>query len=214
MPISSYPKIFLGALFPPVACCCRLFVCFFYCVDISSFYDHYKMGQGTILIFIMCGCAPILSSMILSTTTPILPRWVVNLQNFSLPPLNQKENDQSHLGDLDYILCWYKEHFLAIFWIFAYISLSVGFFELGNDFDVTVTTFLGCWYLFFYVWKEETLSYTIVPNLGVSFSISRVGGGKTCYKKGFKLVIPVLQSKPIRDAPLDFGITLAMSMIG
>ena len=40
--------------------------------------------------------------------------------------------------------------------IFVYISLEIGYFELGDDYDVTVTSYLGCWYLFWYVWKEKT----------------------------------------------------------
>ena len=79
----------------------------------------------------------------------------------------------------------------SIFSIFAYISLKIGYFELGDDYDVTVTSYLGRWYLFWYVWKEETPSYTMVPIRciwGVSFSSSQGGGnhpplGKTCYKK-------------------------------
>ena len=45
--------------------------------------------------------------------------------------------------------------------IFAYISLKIGYFELGDDYDITVTSYLGRWYLFCYVWKEETP--TMVP---------------------------------------------------
>ena len=37
-------------------------------------------------------------------------------------------------------------------------------FELRHDdHDVTVTPYLECRYLFWYVWKEETPSYTMVP---------------------------------------------------
>ena len=73
----------------------------------------------------------------------------------------------------------FLELFLAKFLILAYISLKIGYFELGHDYDVTVTSYLGCWYLFWYVWKEETPSYTMVPIrciLGVSFSSSKGGG--------------------------------------
>ena len=57
------------------------------------------------------------------------------------------------------------KYFLAKFSILAYISSAykIGYFELGHDYDVTVTSYLGCWYLFWYVWKEETPSYTMVP---------------------------------------------------
>ena len=38
--------------------------------------------------------------------------------------------------------------FLVQFSIFAYILLKIGYFELGDDYDVTVTAYLGRWYLF------------------------------------------------------------------
>ena len=38
--------------------------------------------------------------------------------------------------------------FVAKFSIFAYISLTIGYFELGDYYDVTVTSYLRCWYLF------------------------------------------------------------------
>ena len=141
------------------------------------------------------------------------------LEQFSLPPRKQQESDQSHLGNVNYILCghfdkkiggtpfrWGKvsrhrrrvtgggchlrkfevailknicmlcswnlqsmlespfpffisqkpgeipifRTFLAkfsIFSIFAYISLKIGYFELDDDYDVTVTSYLGRWYL-------------------------------------------------------------------
>ena len=52
---------------------------------------------------------------------------------------------------------------LAKFSIFAYISVKIGYIELGDDYDVTVTSYLGYWYLFWYVWKEEIPGCTIVP---------------------------------------------------
>ena len=55
--------------------------------------------------------------------------------------------------------------FLAKFSILAYIPLKIGYSELGHDYDVTVTSCLRCWYLFWYVWKEETPSY--LPVSGV-----------------------------------------------
>ena len=53
--------------------------------------------------------------------------------------------------------------FIAKFSIWAYISLKIGYFELGHNYDITVTSYLEYWYLFWYVWKEETPSYTMVP---------------------------------------------------
>ena len=51
----------------------------------------------------------------------------------------------------------------SILSILAYVSLYIGFSELGHDYEVTVTSCLGCWYLFWYVWKEETSGYCMVP---------------------------------------------------
>ena len=70
--------------------------------------------------------------------------------NFSLSPQNQKESELSHLANLGKFL------------ILAYISLEIGYFELGHGYDIPVTSHLGHWYLFQYVWKEETPSYTMV----------------------------------------------------
>ena len=44
----------------------------------------------------------------------------------------------------------------------VYISLKIGYFELSHGYDITVTSHLGHWYLFQYVCKEETPSYTMV----------------------------------------------------
>ena len=82
--------------------------------------------------------------------------------------------------------------FLAKFSSLAYISLKNGYFELGHDYDVTVTSYLECWYLFLYLWKEDTPSYTMVglpDNMyrGGSILSSQVGGNhplcKLYYKK-------------------------------
>ena len=76
----------------------------------------------------------------------------------------------------------------------VYISLKIGYFELshGHDgYDITVTSHLGHWYLFQYVWKEETPSYTMVEftciggkssQWEVNHPLSSLA--KTCYKKG------------------------------
>ena len=53
--------------------------------------------------------------------------------------------------------------FLAKFSILAYISLKIGNFELGHDYDNTMTSYLRRWYLFWYLWKKKTSSYTIAP---------------------------------------------------
>ena len=61
--------------------------------------------------------------------------------------------------------------------------------ELGHDYDVIVTSYLGFWYLFWYVWKEETPSYTMVPITCIGgFIFKFTGGGnhplgKMCSKR-------------------------------
>ena len=60
------------------------------------------------------------------------------LENFSLSPQNQKESDLNHVASL------------GKFSILAYISLKIGYFELGHGYDITVTSHLGRWYLFQY----------------------------------------------------------------
>ena len=67
------------------------------------------------------------------------------------------------------------------FWpIISLCSLKIGYFELGLDYDATVTSYVGCWYLFWYVWKDAALAITIRPtvvpigcNWGVLFSSSQ-----------------------------------------
>ena len=80
--------------------------------------------------------------------------------------------------------------FFANFLIFAYISLKSGYFELCDDYDVTLTSYFKCWYLFWCECKEEAPSYTMVPIgciWGFHFQIHRgvvtTSLGKTCYKK-------------------------------
>ena len=54
--------------------------------------------------------------------------------------------------------------FIANSPIFAYILQKSGYFELGDDYDVThCDVIIRIWYLFWYVWNEETTSYTMVP---------------------------------------------------
>ena len=52
--------------------------------------------------------------------------------------------------------------FLAKFSIFSYISLKIDYFELGDDYDVTVTSYLGCWYLFWYLYGKRRTLYNMV----------------------------------------------------
>ena len=69
--------------------------------------------------------------------------------------------------------------FLAKFSIFAYISLKIGYFELSDDYDVTVMSYLLCWYVFWYVWKGEIPSYTMVPIRCIWWFHEVKGGGNT-----------------------------------
>ena len=66
--------------------------------------------------------------------------------------------------------------FVVKFSILAYMYISLKNFEPGHTYDVTVMSYLGCWYLFWYAWKEETPSYTMVLitcTLGASFLSSQ-----------------------------------------
>ena len=69
--------------------------------------------------------------------------------------------------------------FLVKFSILANISLKIGYFELGYDHVMNGRSYLGCWFLFWYVWKKEAPSFTMVSIitciLGISFSSSQGG---------------------------------------
>ena len=52
----------------------------------------------------------------------------------------------------------------SIFMVFAYISEILEISVPAMHYDVTVTSYMGCLYFFWYVWKEETHTYTMVPN--------------------------------------------------
>ena len=71
--------------------------------------------------------------------------------------------------------------FLAKILIFAYFPLKIGYFELGDDYDVTVTSYFGRWYLFWYVWKEET------PSCGNHLPLVRRVTKKGLVRRGLKL---------------------------
>ena len=74
--------------------------------------------------------------------------------------------------------------FLTKFSLLAYISLRIDYFALSHKYDVTSTSYLGCWYLFWYVWKVETLAI-LLYQLHVSGDfIFKFTRGKVCYKKG------------------------------
>ena len=52
----------------------------------------------------------------------------------------------------------YFKTFLTKFSIFAYISLKIGYFALGDDYDDTVTSYFGCWYYFGIYGKKRSLA--------------------------------------------------------
>ena len=63
--------------------------------------------------------------------------------------------------------------------ILAYISLKINIFRSAMLYYVIVTSYVDRFSWFWYQWKEETLSYTMVPNnytLGVSILNSQGGG--------------------------------------
>ena len=52
---------------------------------------------------------------------------------------------------------------IAKFSVFVYVlRYIIGYFEVSHVCDVIVTSNVECLYLFWYVWKEETHSYTMV----------------------------------------------------
>ena len=59
----------------------------------------------------------------------------------------------------------------------ASISLKIGYFELGYDYDVIVPSYVGCWYLFWFVWKEEAPSYTMAPITCIGGFMFKFTGG-------------------------------------
>ena len=78
--------------------------------------------------------------------------------------------------------------FLAKFSILAYVLLKIPCFEVRPCLWQHCDD-VGCLYLFWYVWKEETHSYTMVPIrpiLGVQFPNAQGGGNHplvTCVTK-------------------------------
>ena len=75
------------------------------------------------------------------------------------------------------------------FSILAYISLKIGYFKLSQDYNVTVKSYMECWYLSWYVWKEEVpiLWYLLHVSGRFHFQVHRgvtTHLGKSCYKTG------------------------------
>ena len=66
------------------------------------------------------------------------------------------------------IACFYdflrKKLFLPIF--YAQMAISQ-FLWARSHYDVIVTSYINGWYLFWYQWKEDVHTYTLVVNLGL-----------------------------------------------
>ena len=58
----------------------------------------------------------------------------------------------------------HKNQFLPIF--YAYMAISQ-FLWARSHYDVIVTSYINGWYLFWYQWKEDVHTYTLVVNLGL-----------------------------------------------
>ena len=66
------------------------------------------------------------------------------------------------------IACFYeflrKNQFLPIF----YTQMAIFKFSWARShYDVIVTSYINGWYLFWYQWKEDVHTYTLVVNLGL-----------------------------------------------
>ena len=66
------------------------------------------------------------------------------------------------------IACFYdflrKNQFLPIF----YSQMAISQFSWAlSHYDVKVTSYINGWYLFWYQWKEDVHTYTLVVNLGL-----------------------------------------------
>ena len=101
--------------------------------------------------------------------------------------------------------------------IFAYILCIFNMFEIFRSrlhYDVIVTSYAGGWYLFWYQWKEDTHSYTVVANKGIQdvyYRKSRWGRnnppfGGTCYRKWLRRtrVKAAFKVIPRATQPRDF----------
>ena len=57
-----------------------------------------------------------------------------------------------------------KNKFLSIFYTQNY---NFSGFECVLTYDIIVRSYINGWYLFWYQWKEDVHSYTLVVNLGL-----------------------------------------------
>ena len=68
--------------------------------------------------------------------------YITNAISFSFKP-------KTRSGEIQTFRTFFS--FLAKFSILVYISLKIGYLQLSHDNDVTVTSYLECWYLFWYL---------------------------------------------------------------
>ena len=66
--------------------------------------------------------------------------------------------------------------FLAKFSILAHISLKMGYIEFSHDYDLTVMSYVGGWFLFWFVWKItlSILCYQLHVSGGFHFQVQGV----------------------------------------
>ena len=73
-------------------------------------------------------------------------------------------------------LRFFSQNRFCLFFVFIFNMLKI--LRLRLHYDTIVTSYADGWYLFWYQWKEETHSYTVVANIrvqGVYYRKSRGG---------------------------------------
>ena len=86
----------------------------------------------------------------------------------------------------------YLKPFWTDFSILANVLLKFGYFGVRPCLRLIVTSYVGCLYLFWYVWKVKTHSYTVAPIgriwrvifLSSQGVVTTLLPGKPCYRKG------------------------------
>ena len=74
--------------------------------------------------------------------------------------IRQKPDEIPIFGTSQLASVWQNFQFCQLFGLCFTVNLL--FWGLLRVYDVTVTTYVGCLYLLWYAWKEETSSYTMV----------------------------------------------------
>ena len=88
---------------------------------------------------------------------------------------------------------------LAKFSIFAYISLKSANLSLA----MTVTSYLGCWYLFWYVWKKEASSLLNYRPMYRRFSFKFTGGVTYPLVRMLQKKLPIMHSNNVAPCSCD-----------